>query len=75
MQSIFGEMSSVISTSTLSGDLVFIDDERSDVLRSHTVVAVARCCPDGVPVVMHDADQWRLQRAIRNFDHHFCLPR
>jgi hypothetical protein len=73
MQSISGEMASVISTSTLSGDLIFIDDESSAVLRSHTVVAVARGCPDGVPVVIHDAEQWRLRRAIRNFDHHFCI--
>ena len=73
MQSISGEMASVISTSTLSGDLIFIDDESSAVLRSHTVAAVARGCPDGVPVVMHDAEQWRLRRVIRNFDHHFCF--
>ena len=73
MPSISGEMPFVISTSALGGDLIFIDDEGSDVLRSPTVVAVARGCPDGVPVVMHDADQWRLRRAIRKFDHHFCF--
>jgi hypothetical protein len=48
MQSISGEMASVISTSTLSGDLIFIDDESSDVLRSHTVVAVEVIFRDGL---------------------------
>ena len=67
---------SVIKDAVASGDiakadLVFIDDSDELERRADTVAAVSNCRPIGIPIVIHDIEQWHLFRAAKRFDHLF----
>jgi hypothetical protein len=67
------DLSTVVSPACVLGDLIFIDDSMSARTRAETIVAVARSCCRQVPVVIHDAEQWRYRLAMRNFRHSYAF--
>jgi hypothetical protein len=73
LQYVDADLASVVSPSSVRGDLIFIDDAINTNQRAVTVAAVARSCPRGVPVVIHDADQWRMRLVLRKFQHSYIF--
>jgi hypothetical protein len=66
-----GAMKSTVAPCDLAGcGLVFVDDS-NDIGRAETITAIAACRPRGIPIVIHDIEQWRLFQAARRFDHRF----
>jgi hypothetical protein len=67
-----GDLSHAVTEQLLAADLVFIDDSSAEI-RKNTITAGARQCPEGVPVVIHDAEYIWTRMAIRHFDHYFVF--
>ena len=66
-----GAMKNAVAPCDLVGcSLVFVDDS-NDIGRTETIAAIAACRPLGLPIVIHDVEQWSLYQAARRFDHMF----
>jgi hypothetical protein len=66
-----GPMKNAVAPSDLAGcGLVFVDDS-DEIGRAETITAIAACRPVGVPIVIHDIEQWHLFQAAMRFDHMF----
>lgn len=66
-----GAMKNAVAPSDLAGcSLVFVDDS-AEIERAETIAAIAACRPLGVPIVIHDIEQWRLFQAAKRFEHMF----
>jgi hypothetical protein len=66
-----GAMKNAVAPCDLAGcSLVFVDDS-NDIGRAETIIAIAACRPLGIPIAIHDIEQWRLFQAAKRFDHMF----
>jgi hypothetical protein len=66
-----GPMKDAVAASDLVGSrLVFVDDS-GEIGRAETIIAIAASRPIGIPIVIHDIEQWRLFQAAKRFDHMF----
>ena len=64
-------MKNSVAPCDLAGcSLVFVDDS-NEIGRAETVTAIAACRLLGIPIVIHDIEQWTLFQAARRFDHMF----
>jgi hypothetical protein len=69
LRQISGDLSESVNEQLLATDLIFIDDSGHEI-RKHTIRAVGKKAPDGVPVVIHDAEYpWTRMAIRRAFDH------
>jgi hypothetical protein len=73
LRQIRGDLSHAVTEQLLAADLIFIDDSMA-AIRKQTILAVGDKAPDGVPVVIHDAEYLWTRMAIRRaFDHYFVF--
>ncbi len=54
-----------------SADLIFVDDSKSHEERARTIQELAKHPLRGIPIVVHDFENWRIRWAVRRFDHVF----
>jgi hypothetical protein len=55
-----------------SADLIFVDDSKNHEQRVSTILELAKCRLRGIPIVVHDFENWRIRLSARRFDHAFC---
>jgi hypothetical protein len=56
-----------------STDLIFVDDSQTHEGRASTITKLAARRLQGLPIVIHDLDLWKIRRSAHRFDHVFCM--